>query len=250
MWKQPITTECNQFDLITRIVFVEIMLSARNTDMESPEELWNGNKRFWHQLKKGQCVFAIDKFCKQSGISKNRVSQTLQLLTSGKLQIKLQISRKSYGMEVTIENYDDLVDMKINSQIKSKSNRNQSQINSKSYIDKSVESVESVEIVKKYNTLPSFLEKLTEEFPTVDVEREYVKAMDWVKSMGKAYKDYEAFMRNWCRRCVENGTGLRKIITTGARFVPPPEKSERVGSVKTFREIMAGKVLTPKPEPV
>jgi len=47
------------------------------------------------------------------------------------------------------------------------------------------------------------LKGLKGKFPAVNVDGEVEKMLDYLKSSGKTYKDYQAFARNWCRKAVE-----------------------------------------------
>jgi NACalpha-BTF3-like transcription factor len=53
---------------------------------------------------------------------------------------------------------------------------------------------------------PEIRHSLQDKFPPLGismVEREYVKAYDWLKSTGKTKKDYVSFFRNWLREAQE-----------------------------------------------
>lgn len=66
----------------------------------------------------------------------------------------MQINRKSYGMEITIQNYDELVNMQINQRIKSKSNQNQIEIKHESSI-KNVLEIGEIDKTDLSNTPPT-----------------------------------------------------------------------------------------------
>ena len=40
----------------------------------------------------------------------------------------------------------------------------------------------------------------SEKFPSVDIEFELAKMLDWLKANNKRKKDYKAFFRNWLRK--------------------------------------------------
>ena len=48
-----------------------------------------------------------------------------------------------------------------------------------------------------------FVKVLKTQFPDVNVEGELDKAQDWLKSKGRVYRDYSAFVRNWLRKAQE-----------------------------------------------
>jgi len=178
-WKQPITTACIEFDTITRIVFMEIMIHLRNSDMVAPKEIWNGNQRHLIQLKKYQCIFNIERFSRESGISKKAIKKSLDILinlekdnireiTFGhktekplteisknienveNREITWEITRKSFGLIITALNGDDLLSfgnhLGEHSEITRKSLGNHSEITRTSN-NKSVNPVKSVDIV-------------------------------------------------------------------------------------------------------
>jgi hypothetical protein len=55
------------------------------------------------------------------------------------------------------------------------------------------------------------LETLKDEFPDLPVAFEIKKAKDYVRSTGRKYNDYVAFMRNWLRRVKKQKKGIPKI---------------------------------------
>ena len=44
------------------------------------------------------------------------------------------------------------------------------------------------------------LDNWSQKFPTLDVEFELLKMLDWLKANQKRKKDYKAFFRNWLRK--------------------------------------------------
>ncbi len=44
------------------------------------------------------------------------------------------------------------------------------------------------------------LDEWSKKFPTLDVEFELLKMLDWLKANQKRKKDYKAFFRNWLRK--------------------------------------------------
>ncbi|MDG2287233.1 MAG: hypothetical protein P8L43_00480 [Candidatus Marinimicrobia bacterium] len=52
----------------------------------------------------------------------------------------------------------------------------------------------------------------SEKFPSVDIEFELAKMLDWLKATNKRKKDYRAFFRNWLRKSTN---------TVGKEPVPP-----------------------------
>jgi len=44
------------------------------------------------------------------------------------------------------------------------------------------------------------IDEWSEKFPSVDIEFELAKMLDWLKANNKRKKDYKAFFRNWLRK--------------------------------------------------
>jgi hypothetical protein len=167
-WKQPIPTSITNLDTVTELVLSYILLRLRNEDMVAPKEFWHGNQRHLYQLKKGECVFAVERFCRESTISKSRVKKSLEILkngyTDGNLTISLQITRQSFGLIVKLINADEVFSLDNHfsnqSTISQQSLENQSAItvtasNKNVNNDKPVKSVEvnleAQEILNFYN---------------------------------------------------------------------------------------------------
>lgn len=75
--------------------------------------------------------------------------------------------------------------------------RNDNAREEKNRIDKNRK--EYRESSKSILTEVSFIEKLKEQFPDMDVVSEIDKMKDWLAATGKVKKDYAAFARNWLR---------------------------------------------------
>jgi hypothetical protein len=48
--------------------------------------------------------------------------------------------------------------------------------------------------------IKSEIDVWSEKFPSVDIEFELAKMLDWLKATNKRKKDYRAFFRNWLRK--------------------------------------------------
>jgi len=110
-WKQPIPTSITNLDIVSEVVLCYILLRLQNKDMETPAVFWHGNKRTLLLLKKGQCLFNVKRFCLETKITVSRVNSTLKLLKNLKLDenvhIKMNITRKSFGLVITMLNFDE-----------------------------------------------------------------------------------------------------------------------------------------------
>jgi len=158
-WKQPIPTSITKLDAISEIVLTHILLRVQNQDMVMPYEFWNGNHRTLLKLKKGQCLFNVSRFCTETGISRHRISSTLEILKNvsidENLQINIEINRQSFGLIITVLNADSLLTFgnqyENQSEINLKSIANQSEINLKSN-NKSVKNDKKEKIEKECKT--------------------------------------------------------------------------------------------------
>lgn len=112
-WKQPITTKCLELDTLTRIIFFEIMIKARNEDMEFPSQIMHGNKIISYQLKRGQSIF-ISAEMKQLGIKRTALERSLKILSDKNSAFNLAFNRQPFGFIVSILNYDELTKMTFN----------------------------------------------------------------------------------------------------------------------------------------
>jgi len=50
------------------------------------------------------------------------------------------------------------------------------------------------------NDIKKNLDQWAEKFPSVDIEFELAKMLDWLKANNKRKRDYKAFFRNWLRK--------------------------------------------------
>ena len=171
-WKVPIPTEVNDYDTVTRLIICEILLKTRNTDMVAPEIIWHGNKQHLIYLKKGQCVFAKQRFSKEMCTPRRRIERTINLIESGKCTINCTFKREPFGLICTVLNYDQICSMEIKRTINGQSMNNQRTINelTSNKNDKSVKSVKSVENDKDLVALSSNKILIDQFFESEDME--------------------------------------------------------------------------------
>ena len=50
------------------------------------------------------------------------------------------------------------------------------------------------------NDIKNNLEEWSQKFPSLDIEFELLKMLDWLQANQKRKKDYKAFFRNWLRK--------------------------------------------------
>jgi hypothetical protein len=155
-WKQPIPTSITSLDTVTEIVLSYILLRLRKEDMTAPKEFWHGNKRHLVKLEKHQCVFAVDRFCRESGVSKKRVKKSLEIIQNlqidEKTQINWTINRKSFGLIMTLKNADEVMKMEKQKDNQTESSGKSEGNQTESSGQASNKSVENVQPVKNANT--------------------------------------------------------------------------------------------------
>jgi hypothetical protein len=146
-WKQPVPIALEQdsrIDLLTKLMFSHIVLNCRNRDDEIDTIVWNGNKMHRLQMKRGQMILNLSSFT-ELGIPKSRVRRTLTTLQR---YINLNISRKSYGLLVTVVEYDEISKME-NSQDNNETTKRQQKENKSPSNTKSVKNEENDKSVKE-----------------------------------------------------------------------------------------------------
>jgi hypothetical protein len=60
------------------------------------------------------------------------------------------------------------------------------------------------------------LEEWSKKFPSLDVEFELLKMLDWLKANQKRKKDYKAFFRNWLRK---SSNSIEKKVEDVYRYI-------------------------------
>jgi hypothetical protein len=227
-WKQPIPTSITSLDTVTEITLNYILLRIRNKDMEAPKEFWHGNKRHLIKLLKNQCIFSVDRFCRETAIPKNRIKSSLELLKNiqidENLTINLTINRQSFGLIITLQNADSVFgfDNQSDNQptINQQSNANQMQISSQASNKNDIERLERFENVEE--VLPAknektfwskeqvlnnglFLQARHRQFPLLDdseVDFCLDLAIQTEKAKGKSFLFNNAL--NWLEKANEN----------------------------------------------
>jgi len=53
---------------------------------------------------------------------------------------------------------------------------------------------------EQVDQIKSEIEVWSQKFPSIDIEFELAKMLDWLKATNKRKKDYRAFFRNWLRK--------------------------------------------------
>jgi hypothetical protein len=160
----------------TRLTQVE--LDKAKTELQGKAIFYKGYVR----------IVNVDKYNSYSG-EKNISAREKQMsmIPVGVIEYLMGIDTSIHTSMYTLNNHkSEIINNK--SEKKGESMREENKVSSRSWLE------------EKENVA-----KLQADFPDVDVSGQVEVALDWLKSTGKAYKDYNAFMRNWCRRCVERG---------------------------------------------
>lgn len=108
-WKQPIPTKLKDVfknDYFSKFIFIELMLRARNSAEEYIKE---GSRRDLIMLQRGQCVCGETEIGTMFGKSRQWGASRLHDLE--KRYNLISILKTTKGTVITIQNYDDLVDI-------------------------------------------------------------------------------------------------------------------------------------------
>ena len=66
------------------------------------------------------------------------------------------------------------------------------------------------------NDIKNNLDEWSQKFPSVDIEFELLKMLDWLQANQKRKKDYKAFFRNWLRK---SSNSIEKDVQDVYRYV-------------------------------
>lgn len=69
---------------------------------------------------------------------------------------------------------------------------------------------------EQIENIKSNLEEWSQKFPTLDIEFELLKMLDWLKANQKRKKDYRAFFRNWLRK---SSNSIEKNVQDVYRYI-------------------------------
>jgi len=162
-WKQPIPTSIKEFDTVTKLIAMSILIDSRNSDMVTPKEFWHGNKRYLLKLKKGQCVFAKARFIEETGIPRCRVDRSLRILIEQNSTIQIATVPMPFGLIITVLNYDEISGM--TTETASERQANDKRMTSEQLTSKESDKSDKSEKEKKVNQKKDFENpiKLTED---------------------------------------------------------------------------------------
>ena len=69
---------------------------------------------------------------------------------------------------------------------------------------------------EQIENIKSNLEEWSQKFPTLDIEFELLKMLDWLQANQKRKKDYKAFFRNWLRKA---SNSIEKEVQDVYRYI-------------------------------
>jgi hypothetical protein len=175
--------------------------------------------------KDGYCSAGNGYFAEIYGMEEETISRAIsKLAKEGTIKVFINKEagnkRRIYPCDqvTLLTNLSIPIDKKVNTPIDKKVNiiiqeYNNTRVNN---LSTNVESAKSKIDYLKTDELKTTLKKT---FPAVGVDMEIETAIDWLKSTGKRYKNYESFMRNWCRR--EQKRLLELAKKNGTAYTPP-----------------------------
>jgi len=110
-WKQSIPVNIHRVtgeDTVTRLVFFEALSLTKNEDDYAT--FYHGNKRFDIELKRGQMIFNMRRFCRETHFSLKSVSSSLRKLQ--KWELIKELKRQPFGFILSWNSLDDLTSWK------------------------------------------------------------------------------------------------------------------------------------------
>ena len=76
----------------------------------------------------------------------------------------------------------------------------------------------------------------SQKFPSIDVEFELAKMLDWLKATNKRKKDYRAFFRNWLRKST-NTVGNDPVVPQSYTYSCAINKASCKDEISSFKDM-------------
>lgn len=76
----------------------------------------------------------------------------------------------------------------------------------------------------------------SQKFPSIDVEFELAKMLDWLKATNKRKKDYRAFFRNWLRKST-NTVGNDPVVPQSYTYSCAVNKASCKDEISSFKDM-------------
>ena len=84
--------------------------------------------------------------------------------------------------------------------------------------------------------IKSEIEVWSQKFPSIDVEFELAKMLDWLKATNKRKKDYRAFFRNWLRKST-NTVGNDPVVPQSYTYSCAVNKASCKDEISSFKDM-------------
>lgn len=209
-WKQPIPTDLNNhpnLGFLERSMMREILCLCQNQTYLA--RFQHANR--WHEieLRRGQCIIKVQKIAENLEINHKRVRRSISILS--KWYTPLDTRAMSFGLIITVKNYDELTKMETGrgSERKVRGNREES-------VGRPNKSIKNKKSEKKENKI-SFFESLAPGEQTLFKKhaREYVGVYtdsgNWKPGWRVRKDDIESIINSWAS---SKNVDRSKIIQT------------------------------------
>ena len=89
---------------------------------------------------------------------------------------------------------------------------------------------------EQVDQIKSEIEVWSQKFPSIDIEFELAKMLDWLKATNKRKKDYRAFFRNWLRKST-NTVGNDPVIPQSYTYSCAINKASCKDEISSFKDM-------------
>ena len=89
---------------------------------------------------------------------------------------------------------------------------------------------------EQVDQIKSEIEVWSQKFPSIDIEFELAKMLDWLKATNKRKKDYRAFFRNWLRKST-NTVGNDPIVPQSYTYSCAINKASCKDEISSFKDM-------------
>ena len=89
---------------------------------------------------------------------------------------------------------------------------------------------------EQVDQIKSEIEVWSQKFPSIDIEFELAKMLDWLKATNKRKKDYRAFFRNWLRKST-NTVGKEPVTPKSYVYSCAINKDNCKDEISNFKDM-------------
>ena len=89
---------------------------------------------------------------------------------------------------------------------------------------------------EQVDQIKSEIEVWSQKFPSIDIEFELAKMLDWLKATNKRKKDYRAFFRNWLRKST-NTVGNDPVVPQSYTYSCAINKASCKDEISSFKDM-------------